>query len=296
MAGGLEDLRAPSGPQRQERPQEPCQLQPGHLGRRRECCLAPGTQPDLAAASVTPVLCEQVWPLGEKRAAAGVAEGAQQARGWLEVGRPCAALFGPAGRLLWAGPRHTALAKLLAGHLPLLGLSCLCTSNPAPAPQILQVRLHNTPHPHLSKGRLRLTSSRKPPCHSAFTISPPLSTARAPGCSCAPSALIAPRKLGCPQGEPGLGGRARGGGVSAFQGSGTPRGWTRPHPGLHTAQGSERRPQRGACQAHTHVHTCAGGLRCGSVSSPGAAQASGSLAQGGVWTPPSPLVSGGERV
>lgn len=283
MAGGLEDLRAPSGPQRQERPQEPCQLQPGHLGRWRECCLAPGTQPDLAAASMTPVLCEQVWPLGEKRAAAGVAEGAQQAGGWLEVGHPCAALFRPAGRLLWAGPRHTALAKLLAWNLPLLGLSCLCTSNPAPAPQIL----------HLSEGRLRLTSSRKPPRHSAFTIPPPLSTARAPGCPCAPSALTAPRKLGCPQGEPGLGGRAHGGGVSAFQGLGTPRGWTRPHPGLHTAQGSEWRPQRGA--HHTHAHVCRGPPVRFRVL-PGAAQALGSLAQGGVWTPPSRLVSGGEHV
>ena len=147
-AGGLEDLRAPSGPQRQERPQEPCQLQPGHLGRRRECCLAPGTQPDLAAASMTPVLCEQVWPLGEKRAAGGVAEGAQQAV-WVAGSGPSMCCFVQAGWVSAVGQAQAhgfgqtpRLALTPLGPLlPLHQQPCTCPQNP-PSPSS-----HHAPPP-----------------------------------------------------------------------------------------------------------------------------------------------------
>lgn len=140
-------------------------LRLGHLGR--QCWLALGTWPELAAIPVTPVSRDQVWPSSGRKAAGGVIDWAQQPV-W------------DAGTGPGEVPGLPTCWFLLASWVPAVGQGRahvasqtppLAFANPAPVPDIL----HPSPSFCLSKDQLRPMSPRKPLHHWAFTVSSPLS-------------------------------------------------------------------------------------------------------------------------
>lgn len=129
---------------------------------------------------------------------------------------------------------------------------------PCPCPDVLRrAGRHPCSLPHyLTPGWLG-TFSRKPPCRSVITISSPLSASWAPGPSVCPWQLSVLSDSQASGAEPEV--------WAVCIHSGAPR--TRP--GLPSAfarwPGSEARqpaaPERASSHAHTHVHSCVGGLR-----------------------------------